>query len=133
MNSRPNRFSRKQSLTLETDRRKSKRLPIEREARYKTLGDQNDLCGSGMTINMSARGVLFTTEEALSVSQYIELAVSWPAKLHGAVPMQLVAFGPVVRAEETQAVITIERYEFKTCGSTAFNQTSNLSRSDSVQ
>jgi hypothetical protein len=67
--------------------------------------------------------VLFTTDYTLSESQHIEFAISWPAKLNGAISLQLVALGLVVRAEETQAAITIERYEFKTCSSTAFSET----------
>jgi hypothetical protein len=110
-------FLRERQFSSEADRRSSKRLPIEREVRYKVVDGRKGLSGSGKTINMSGRGVLFTTECHLAERQSIELAVSWPAKLNDTVPLQLVAYGYVVRAEETQAAITIERYEFKTCGS----------------
>jgi hypothetical protein len=122
MQVQPHRLSQGRYFSSEADRRKSKRLPIELEVRYKVVGGQKDLCGSGKTINMSSAGVLFTTEYTLSERQSIELAVSWPAKLTGAIPLQLVVRGPVVRAEDTQAAITIERYEFKTCSSSAFNE-----------
>jgi hypothetical protein len=69
---------------------------------------------------MSSAGVLFTTEDILSQEQFIELAVSWPAKLHGLIPLQLVAVGKIVRAEKTQAAIAIKRFEFKTCSSSVF-------------
>ena len=108
------------NFSSDADRRKSKRLPVEREVRYKVVDGPKDFCGSGKTINMSSGGVLFTTEYTLSERQFIELAVSWPAKLNDAIPLQLVALGHVVRAEETQAAITIERYKFKKCDSTAF-------------
>jgi hypothetical protein len=108
------RFSRARYFSSEADRRRSKRLPIEREVRYKVVDGQKDISGSGKTINMSSAGVLFTTEDTLSQEQFIELAVSWPAKLHGSIPLQLVALGKVVRAEETRAAIAIKRYEFKT-------------------
>jgi hypothetical protein len=110
-------------FSSKAERRKSKRLPIEREVRYKVVGGQGNFYCSGKTINMSSRGVLFTIEYPLSKKQHIELAVRWPAKLDGAIPLQLVALGRVVRANETQAAMTIERYEFKTCISTAFNGT----------
>jgi c-di-GMP-binding flagellar brake protein YcgR len=119
----PHRFSQERYISSEADRRKSKRWLIEREVRYKAVNGQKDISGSGKTINISSGGVLFTTEYTLSERQSIELAVSWPAKLNGAISLQLVALGLVVRAEETQAAIAIERYEFKTCSSTAFDGT----------
>ena len=114
------RFWQERYISSEADRRKSKRWPIEREVRYKVVNGQKDISGSGKTINISSGGVLFTTEYTLSERQSIELAVSWPAILNEAIPLELTARGNVIRAEETQAAITIERYEFKTCGSTAF-------------
>jgi hypothetical protein len=118
-------FAQGRTFSSAEDRRKSKRLPIEREVRYRIAGGQWDVYGSGKTINMSSGGVLFTIDYALSEKQRIELFVSWPAKLNGAIPLQLVALGRVVRASETQAAIAIQRYEFKTCTSTAFNGTSS--------
>ena len=90
-----------------------------RDVRYKVLGGRERVkhLGSGKTLNMSAKGVLFTTESALVEGQVIELAVSWPALLNGVLPLKLVAQGLVVRIEDKRAAITIERYEFKTCGS----------------
>jgi hypothetical protein len=66
---------------------------------------------------MSGSGVLFTTESQLAEGERIELTVSWPAKLNHTVPLNLVAVGRVARAEETQAAIAIEKYEFRTRGS----------------
>ena len=90
-----------------------------REVRYKVLGGKQRVkrLGSGKTLNMSGKGVLFTTESTLAQGELVELAVSWPALLNGVLPLKLVAHGLVVRTEDKQAAITIERYEFKTCGS----------------
>src|SRR5262245_42533278 len=100
------------------DRRASDRLPIERPVRYKVLGEKKvTQVGRGKTLNMSGGGVLFTTESALSQGQRVELAVSWPAKLNDTLPLNLVLIGRVVHAKKTQAAISIERYEFKTRGS----------------
>ena len=71
----------------------------------------------GRTLNMSSRGILFTTESGLASGQRVELSVSWPARLNDGIPLQLVTVGRLVRAGETQAAISIETYEFKTCGS----------------
>jgi hypothetical protein len=89
-----------------------------REVRYKVLGRKRSVqkVGSGKTLNMSRGGVLFTTESTLVKGELVVLAVSWPALLNGVQPLKLVAQGPVVRIEEKRAAIAIERYEYKTCG-----------------
>ena len=90
-----------------------------REVRYSVLGGKHKVkqVGSGKTLNMSGRGVLFTTESTLVEGELVELAVSWPALLNGVLPLKLVAQGRLVRIEEKRAAIVIEKYEFKTCGS----------------
>jgi hypothetical protein len=112
-----NRILRRAEAT--DDRRTSNRMPIEREVRYKVLGGKKAVkqTGVGKTLNMSSGGVLFTTESALPEGERVELAVSWPAQLNDSLPLKLVAMGRLVRTEETQAAISIERYEFKTRGS----------------
>src|SRR5258708_26747156 len=101
-----------------TDRRVTHRLPIEREVRYKVIGGKQTVrpTGSGMTLNMSSSGVLFTTESGLPEGARVEIAVSWPAQLDGATALKLVAIGVLVRSNEKQAAISIQRYEFKTRG-----------------
>jgi hypothetical protein len=93
-------------------------MPIEREVRYKVLGGKKSIkqVGLGKTLNMSSGGVLFTTETPLPAGERVELAVSWPAQLNH-VLLKLVAIGRMVRTDESQAVISVERYEFKTRGS----------------
>ena len=108
---------RVQRVQSGTDRRVSNRLPIEREVRYKVLGKQTVRhTGSGKTLNMSSSGVLFTTESGLPEGARVEIAVSWPAQLDDATALKLVAIGVLVRSNESQAAISIQRYEFKTRG-----------------
>ena len=101
-----------------TDRRVSHRLPIEREVRYKVLGVKKAVSytGSGKTLDMSSRGVLFTTESRLPEGVTVEIAISWPAQLEDATHLKLVAVGVLVRSDEGQAAISIQSYEFKTRG-----------------
>jgi PilZ domain len=101
------------------DRRTSNRMPIEREVRYKVMGGKKTIkqAGLGKTLNMSSGGVLFTTETPLPAGERVELNVSWPAQLNDVLPLKLVAMGRLVRTDETQAAISVERYEFKTRGS----------------
>ena len=100
------------------DRRVSSRLPIEREVRYKVLGRKKSvMCmGSGKTLNMSSSGILFTTESTLPEGASVEIAISWPVQLDKATHLKLVVLGDLVRSDEGRAVISIERYEFKTRG-----------------
>jgi hypothetical protein len=101
------------------DRRSSNRLPIERNVSYKVLGKKKipKLVGLGKTLNLSGSGALFSTESRLMEGELVKLTVSWPAQLNDTVPLKLVALGRVVRAGETQAAIAIDRYEFRTSGS----------------
>ena len=101
------------------ERRASNRLPIERDVRYKLFGAKKSVkqVGLGKTVNMSSGGVLFTTQCSLPEGERVEVAVSWPAQLNQTLPLKFVAMGYLVRSDETQAAISIERYEFKTRGS----------------
>ena len=68
-------------------------------------------------LNISSSGVLFSTETTLPAGERVELTISWPALLNQLTPLELMTIGPVVRSEEKQAAIRIEKYEFKTVGS----------------
>ncbi len=94
-------------------------MPIERDVRYKVLGGKKTIkqAGLGKTLNMSSGGVLFTTESPLPEGERVEIAVSWPVQLNDVLPLKLVAMGRLVRTEDAQAAISVERYEFKTRGS----------------
>ncbi|MGH9659599.1 MAG: PilZ domain-containing protein [Bryobacteraceae bacterium] len=112
----PTRILRRPDST--EDRRSSHRMPIERDVRYRVLAGKGVAqAGTGKTLNMSSGGVLFTTQEPLPHGERVELSVSWPAQLNQTLPLKLVAMGRLVRCEEGQAAIAIERYEFKTQGS----------------
>jgi hypothetical protein len=109
------RTERSQFLRAADERRLSNRLPIMEPVRYKVLGQRKGIeqIGSGNTLNMSSRGVLFSTEYLLAEESRIELAIDWPATLNG-VALKLVVSGLVVRSEESRAAMSIEKYEFKT-------------------
>src|SRR6266850_8241539 len=94
---------------ISDERRKSSRMPISQELRYSVQGQRKKVeqVGSGSTLNMSSRGVLFTTESVLPEGKRIELAVNWPVHLDG-VPLKLVVWGRLVRAEVAQAAMSIE-------------------------
>jgi hypothetical protein len=97
------------------DRRGTNRFPVQEDVRYRIVHSKSEsISGSGITLNIGSGGILFTTAERLPVGRTVELAVNWPARLDGVCPLQFVAIGRVIRAEDDRAAVQIERYEFKT-------------------
>ena len=115
------------------ERRRSNRLPIAQPVSYKSRPQRkgSELTGSGNTLDMSASGVLFTTDASLSEGERVELAVNWPATIDG-VALKLVVSGRVVRADVTRAAMSIERYEFKTARRAPMPDFQELGRERSV-
>ena len=108
------------------ERREKTRFRIERDARYKLLYGQHIAeTGLAKTVDISSSGVWFTTGTALPMGVPIELTISWPALLNDYCPMKLMIFGCVVRSTDSGAAINIERYEFRTQGSTLFQPAPN--------
>jgi hypothetical protein len=93
------------------DRRASMRLPINRHVRYTILGEKKKLrqAGLGKTLNISAGGILFTTEYPLPEGERVELVVSWLARLNDALPVKLVLTGRLVRSGAAQAAMSIDK------------------------
>lgn len=97
------------------ERRKTDRFPIEREVRYKILNKRTgEESGHGKTLNISSRGILFSTDQILLPGRRLEVAVSWPAQLNAKCALKLVARGRVVRFEDGKVAIEIQQYEFRT-------------------
>ena len=99
----------------EGERRLSNRFPIERELKFKGINKRNSHeFGQGKTINMSSKGILFTTDQVLNPGRKVDVSVNWPAQLDGKVGLKFVARGRVVRFAEGKAAIQIEQHEFRT-------------------
>jgi hypothetical protein len=102
------------------DRRIKRRFGIEQGLRYRLLyGSRVAESGTGRTVNISSSGIWFTTEGILSTGLPVEVSMSWPARLNDICPMKLMIYGCVVRSDEAGAALAIERYEFRTQGTTA--------------
>lgn len=101
-----------------TDRRGTSRFPVQEEVTYKVLQSSKapPVIGRGQTLNIGSGGILFTTEERLTIGRTVEISVNWPARLDGTCPLKFVATGKVVRAEAGKAAARIDKYEFKTRG-----------------
>ena len=106
---------------LEGERRGATRFPIEQEVRYRVVSRNTaGGAGAGRTLNISSTGVLFTTEHPLTPGDRLELSINWPAQLDHKCPLKLVTAGHVVRVDNGNAAIAINRYEFRTQGLNGF-------------
>jgi hypothetical protein len=114
----PNDFSssiHRQTPAQDRDRRGKYRFPMQRELRYKLLRDGATVeSGSGQTVDVGSGGVAFSIGRELEPGSYIELSISWPVLLEHSCPMQLIAFGRVVRNLDGKCACTIDKYEFRT-------------------
>lgn len=98
------------------DRRSPGRFPMDREIRFRMTNKRNELVGTGRTVNMSSKGLLFLTDERLPAGKRLEMAISWPAQLDHKCALKLMARGKVVRTGAGMAAVSIEQYEFRTLG-----------------
>jgi hypothetical protein len=105
----------------DSERRTPGRFPIERELRFRMLSKRNEIVGTGRTINMSSKGVLFRTDKTLLAGKRLEMAISWPAQLDNKCALKLIARGKIVRAEPGLVAVSIEQYEFRTVGANGLN------------
>lgn len=103
------------------DRRSRRRYAVDLPLQYKVMNHYR-VCqaGSGKTVNMSSRGIAFETGDLLKMGAFVELAITWPVLLNQSCPLKLVVTGRVVRTGVGLMAIRMERYEFKTQGSRAF-------------
>ena len=70
--------------------------------------------GTGNLFNVSSGGAAFTCSQRFAFGTTVELAISWPALLHGVTHIKLVITGAVVRSEGDVTALEIARYEFRT-------------------
>lgn len=97
------------------DRRTNARFPCRLAVSYQAL-EHPFLSGvaTSETLNISSKGLLFATEEALQTGQLIQVSVDWPARLENQVPLKLVAEGRIVRNLNGLLAMRIDKYEFRT-------------------
>src|SRR4051794_1447306 len=90
------------------ERRGTTRFPVREEVKYRVLqGKSANASGTGKTLNIGSRGILFTTEGKLPMGRMIELSVNWPARLGGTCALKFVAVGRIVRADLDRAAVRI--------------------------
>jgi hypothetical protein len=116
------------------ERRIKRRFHIEEDVRYKMLyGQRLAETGAGKTMNISSGGIWFTTEAMLTSGMPIEISMTWPVLLNDSCPMKLMIYGCVVRSNDKNAAVAIERYEFRTQGRSLQAQPGAVAASQSEQ
>lgn len=97
------------------DRRTNARFPCRLAVSYQAL-EHPFFSGEAVseTLNISSKGLLFTTSEPFQPGQLLQVSVDWPARLENTVPLKLVAEGRIVRNLNGQAAMRIDKYEFRT-------------------
>jgi CheY-like chemotaxis protein len=97
------------------ERRNNARFPIPLAISYQTL-EHPILSGQGIseTLNISSKGILFTSKEQFHAGQLVQVSLDWPARLENQIPLKLVAEGRIVRNSNGQTAMTIDKYEFRT-------------------
>jgi DNA-binding response OmpR family regulator len=97
------------------ERRNNARFPCRLAISYQTL-ERPILSGQGTseTLNISSKGILFTSNEKFEAGQLLQVSLDWPARLENQIPLKLVAEGRIVRNAGGQTAMTIDKYEFRT-------------------
>jgi len=100
------------------ERRSARRYPVRLPVQWKLKqGKGAAAAGIGATMNLSSKGILIETGRDLPVGRALELSVSWPCLLLGAVALQLLVIGEIVRVERGCVAVRMLHHEFRTLGS----------------
>lgn len=98
----------------ENNRRSSPRYLIEAALEYRVIHGRRVTTGLGKTINLSSRGVLFQSDQAVAEGMRIELAIAWPARLDNVAGLTLHVTGRTVWSKGKCAAVKVSHHEFRT-------------------
>ena len=99
------------------ERRRARRFPLRREARYTILEPhkRNPAIGTE-TLDMSSGGMCLRCTDPPAPGSRMDVAVSWPAVLENGCRLKLVARTRVMWRSNDSVGLMIERHEFRTQG-----------------
>jgi hypothetical protein len=72
----------------------------------------------GESLNVSSKGLLFSSATAFLPGQVVEAIIDWPIRLGNRVRLSLFVEGVVVRSVGNHTAIRIERHQFRTRSAT---------------
>jgi len=107
-------------LSSPEERRLKLRYPLNLSVRFRSPSGSR-FRGAGRAVNLSSGGILVVSQQIFPhcesmVGARVEMSIKWPSLLHGTTPLQLCAFGRVVRQRASGFAASFERYQFRTAG-----------------
>lgn len=96
------------------ERRRKRRFPVNFELHYVAEWRKGSESGLGRAVDLSSSGLSFHADRRLRPQQTIWVAMDWPARLDGNIPLQLVIAGKIIRTEGTLTVLRFNNHEFRT-------------------
>ena len=105
--------SREKTTHDSAERRSRRRFRIGLDICYTCLSGTRTR-GVGKVLDISSKGVQFTTECHLNPGTRVEVSIDWPARLNDTCLLKLIVRGSVLRSEASVAVIRIQYHEFRT-------------------
>lgn len=96
------------------ERRAQPRFPVHLDLEYRLIkSGPLRVSGRGRSIDISSKGIAFSTETLLKPGTLIELLVNWPGGPRAGSPPRLALMGHVVRSRGRMAVCAISKFEFR--------------------
>jgi hypothetical protein len=106
------------SIPEGADKRSGKRYTLGLTLRCRPIEPEFRLARIliGESLNISSKGLVFTTSETFAPGQAVEAFIDWPVLLDDSVRLTLFVEGVVVRSTAKHTAMRIEKYEFRTRG-----------------
>lgn len=101
------------------ERRRNLRFLLNTELRYQVCVRKNraPIRGTGQVHNIGSKGLAFRADGPLTAGWRLSVSMAWAAKLDDCM-LRLVFEGVILRASDDLVVVTIERADFRTAGTT---------------
>jgi len=103
------------TIYSDRDRRRKGWYPLRLKLTFSAV--TSPMCsGGGETLHISSKELLFTTNESFAIGQCLQVSLDWPALLENRIPLRLVVSGQILRSDDGQAAMTIDKYQFRIRG-----------------
>jgi hypothetical protein len=98
------------------ERRRARRFCLRLPVRCRRIDTPQplDLIITGESLNVSSKGLLFSSSEGFLRGQIVEVSIDWPVLLENRVSLTLVVEGTVARSAGSHTAMRIDRYRFTT-------------------
>jgi hypothetical protein len=102
---------------MTNERRRARRFPLRREARYTILEPRKRHTPVGTeTLDISSRGMCLRCTDVPALGSRMDVSVNWPAVLESGCRLKLVARTRVIWRSSDLVGVMIEKHEFRTQG-----------------